>query len=299
MPRKRIRKWLNRIIAPRPGKLQHITDPNPEETMAGETPYAAGGTHQGLVRPNNEDRFLCDTERGLFIVADGMGGHVAGEQASQEAVRKLSELLTVEQMNEMLSSNASGDIPIADAIAQANEAILTAAAQDAGLEGMGSTVVLAILRDSIAHIANVGDSRAYLIRGYSAQLLTRDHSVAAFLAEQEQIHPEDVRIHPLRNQLTSVLGLQTPPQVHYAMVAIQPSDRIVLCSDGLWDMLPSDEIACIVNSCADPREAVYELIRSANKAGGHDNITAVVIMIGPAQDVMADQDEAETSVQIA
>jgi protein phosphatase len=244
-----------------------------------ETAWAAGASDRGLVRANNEDDFLFAPERGLFIVCDGMGGHSAGEIASSRAIHRLDELLSAEALAKACASPADIEDWLRQILQQANDEVLALGQGNEAWENMATTVVVGIVRDGALHAANLGDSRAYLIRNGQAQPLTRDHSVAAALVAQGQLEPERARAHPLRNQLTASLGLKQPVAPFHTRVPLQQQDRLVFCSDGLWDMLPDSEIARIASSPAPPAEVARELIRAANQAGGADNITVIVLIM--------------------
>jgi protein phosphatase len=138
-----------------------------------------------------------------------------------------------------------------------------------------------VLRDAVLYVANVGDSRAYLLRDGRPTLLTRDHSLAAALCEQGKIPAAAIRTHHLRNHLTMVLGSSEPLEPACSVHALQPGDQIVLCSDGLWDMLEDAEIASLCRQAATPYAATQALIAAANQAGGADNITVIVLAIQP------------------
>jgi serine/threonine protein phosphatase PrpC len=163
------------------------------------------------------------------------------------------------------------------ALTDADAALRTVTTAQPELQGMGSTAVIAVLRDSALHVANVGDSRAYLVRAGQAKLLSRDHSVAALLAERGEISPEEARKHPLRNQLRECLGGHRPPRPDYVCAPLWPGDRVVLCSDGLWDMVPDQQTAAMVAEGADPLEVARALVAAANASGGRDNITVIVL----------------------
>jgi len=271
--------WLRRLFADREQDVPSGDEERPPALPA-DAPWAAGGSDRGRLRENNEDAFLCDPGRGLFTVADGMGGHMSGEQASAVGVHTLGEFLTSERI-EQVSRGEGGDMQglLAEGLQRAHAAVVDLAAEHPDWGRIGSTVVVAILTDGVLHVANLGDSRAYLVRGGELQVLTRDHSIAAALLEQGQLSAEEARDHPLRNQLTGFLGMPKPIAPAYVTAAVQSGDRIVLCSDGLWDMLPDDEIARLALRNADPRDAVEELINAANAAGGLDNITAIVAAV--------------------
>ncbi len=257
-----------------------------EAVPAAETKgWAAGGTHRGRNRANNEDAFLCACERGLFVVCDGMGGQAAGEVASQKAVEALDELLSADRLKEMLAAGEEAvESTLCQALQEANEHVVALGEQNTSWAGMASTVVVALVDGERVHVANLGDSRAYQVRGQQVRVLTTDHSVAATLVAQGELTPEQARTHPLRNHLTSSLGIAEPMTPGYTCVEAAPGDRIVLCSDGLWDMLSDEEIARITASHSEPQETVQALIAAANEAGGRDNITAIVVVVGERQD---------------
>lgn len=230
----------------------------------------AAGTHQGRVRTNNEDRLYPTTSgtsdtASLFAVADGMGGHVAGEVASSTAI------------DVMLAT----DRPVEERVMAANEAIVEAAAGDRRLAGMGTTLTIAELDPAgSASIAHVGDSRAYLLREGVLRQLTVDHSVVAEYLAAGKIRPEDVARHPQRSMLTRALGLSRIVDVDTLTEDLQPGDRLLLCTDGLSSMITDDDIAARLAG-GTPDEAVWSLIEAANAAGGYDNVTVVVVDVGP------------------
>src|SRR4051794_788243 len=236
-------------------------------------------TDVGVVRANNEDTLLV--EDNLFAVADGMGGHAAGEVASLAAVEALRA--------------AFGQQPhtvggLIEAVRIANSAVWDRAAEDTSLRGMGTTVTVVALvqedgEDHVA-IANVGDSRAYLFRDGELGMLTDDHSVAEQLVREGRLTPEEAAVHPQRHVLTRVLGMG--PEVDVDCYPILPyrGDRFLLCSDGLINEVSESQIASVLRRLADPAEAARELVAMAKESGGHDNITVVVV------DVVDDDDRA-------
>jgi len=213
----------------------------------------------------------------LFVVADGMGGMAAGEQASREVVRVLQEVLTLERIRQM--EEGGGEALLREALQQANDTLLAVAQQHPEWRGMGSTAVVALLQGDTLHVANLGDSRAYLVRRGQLRMLSRDHSVIAELVERGMVLEEEAGSLNLRNQLTASLGGEEWVAPAYTAVTVQPGDRIVLCSDGLWDLVPDREIARLTWGHPDPQEAVQSLIDAANLAGGLDNITVIVIAV--------------------
>ena len=223
-------------------------------------------TNPGRKRSNNEDCYLSLPAYSLWMVADGMGGHEAGEVAS-DIVRQ-----TLEQKPNQ---------PLPDAIQAAHRAVLDAAARGVGAEGMGSTVVA--LRSNLEQyqIAWVGDSRSYLYSRSTGELelLTRDHSYVQMLLESGAIAANEAHTHPDRNIITQCLGSQELDAVTVDHVERQWQEQqwVLLCSDGLTDELSDEDIAQILKNCETPREATRELMQAALGAGGRDNITLQII----------------------
>ena len=233
----------------------------------------APATHQGMVRRNNEDAMYPETSGessgpAVFIVADGMGGHVAGEVASRLAV----------------DAAASSDNDPGDRVAAGNRAIREEVAREPTLEGMGTTMTLASLDDAgTATFGHVGDSRAYLFRSGDLRQLTEDHTLAAEYVTQGQIAPEDAASHPQRHILTRTLGLTRFVNVDEIELRLEPGDRLLLCSDGLTEMVSDDVIAGAFDDAA-PDDVAWNLVELANQAGGVDNITVIVVDVVSAGD---------------
>lgn len=226
----------------------------------------ATATHQGVVRQNNEDAVYPDSSGesegpAVLIVADGMGGHVAGEVASRLAV----------------NAAASTDLDPADRVAAGNRAIREEVAREPSLEGMGTTMTLVALgEDGTARFGHVGDSRAYHLRNGELAQLTEDHTVASELATLGQISADEAESHPQRHMLTRTLGLTRFVNVDELEVELAPGDRLLLCSDGLTEMVSDDVIAdALGNGTAD--DAAWKLVDLANEGGGVDNISVVVV----------------------
>jgi serine/threonine protein phosphatase PrpC len=225
----------------------------------------ATATHQGMVRDTNEDSVFPtssgeSSEDVLLIVADGMGGHVAGEVASRIAI----------------NAAASTDVDPADRVAAGNRAIREEVARDPALDGMGTTMTLLRIEQGVATIAHIGDSRAYLLRDGELSQLTDDHTVAAEYVAQGQLSPEEAATHPQRHMLLRTLGLTRFVNIDEITVEVLPGDRLLLCSDGLTEMVRDDAIASTLLD-GTPDEVVWELVEMANNAGGVDNITVVVV----------------------
>jgi protein phosphatase len=231
----------------------------------------ASMTDAGLVRKTNEDSFFADARLGLLMVADGMGGHAGGEVASRVAVATISALLKAGTPD----GNAGG--LIRGAIEQANTAILAEAEADPSLQGMGTTLVLAFCRGDSIHLAHVGDSRAYLIRDGSIQRLTEDHSLVAQMVKAGQLTAEEAPHYHLRNVVTRSLGNQKIAEPDLSVVEWNPGDFLLLCSDGLTNMVQESELRSLISrGGVDLERSCRQAIDLANQNGGRDNITAVL-----------------------
>ncbi len=270
----------------------------------------AGLTDIGRQRELNEDRYYFKVVQtsdegplGLLVVADGMGGHLAGEVASQWAVgtlkRELAPLFRPQDPSvtrrldaEALAAVGSGatvrleetDLArlLEHAVERANQVLLGYARKHTAEAGdLGSTLALVVVEGDRATIANVGDSRAYLWRSGQLRQLTEDHSVPGALLKQGRITPEEVYEHPHRHVLYRCLGLKPKVEVDiYPAVEIMPGDALLLCSDGLWDMVkPADRLAAFLASEASPKSICCRLVDAANEAGGEDNVTVVLARV--------------------
>jgi len=226
-------------------------------------------TDVGMVRQQNEDSFLA--EETLFVVADGMGGHNAGEVASALAVTTL-------KAGARLGIDTTEDFR--ELVQQANSAIYTASLDDSTQSGMGTTVTaLSIVEGEEPRVlvANVGDSRAYLWRSGALSRLSVDHSYVQELVNEGIITPEAARVHPRRNIVTRALGIDRSVMVDVFTHFVRTGDRIVLCSDGLVDEVADTEIAKVLGQHSDPQETAEALVMVANTNGGRDNTTVVVV----------------------
>ena len=222
-------------------------------------------TDTGLVRGNNEDSFLVDDERSLFAVADGMGGHRGGEVASRTAI-------------EALRAAIAAGRPVNDAIVRANEAVIARATGDPELTGMGTTmtaVVVAGGRQLL--IGHVGDSRAYLLHDGEMRRITDDHSLVEELVREGRLTPEQAESHPRRAIVTRALGVDAEVEVDLYTVDVTAGDRLLLCSDGLTTMVRDRDVERLVRGETDPQRAAEVLVDAANRAGGEDNTSVVVI----------------------
>jgi len=229
-------------------------------------------THVGMVRSANQDNLFVDGVSGLFIVADGMGGHNAGEVASDLAVREVSKLAKA-------GLDLSEDILviIEEALLGANEVIWAMSEHVPAWKGMGTTVVVALFRENLVWIGHVGDSRAYLIRSNDIIRLTEDHSLVAQWVAEGLIAPDRARFHPMRHVVSMALGTKDGIQPAVSQHSVEENDCILLCSDGLTEMLADPELLSIVLKAPSPEDACKRLVERANQKGGTDNITCVVV----------------------
>lgn len=243
---------------------------------------ASASSDPGKVRSGNEDSYFVDVDLGLLVVADGMGGHRSGEVASALAVRKVSESIAS-------ASTTEPHETLLDAIASAEEAVVEQSLSSEKDFGMGTTVVMAFLPQGNAlWIAHVGDSRAYLSRDGALELLTEDHTIYNQLRLAGQL-TDDPGMRPPRNMLSQAIGVGMPLSPEIESIELKPGDRIMLCTDGLTDMVNDTEIASVLGAAGAPADACTELVGLANNYGGADNITVVVA------DISGDQPDGKRS----
>lgn len=231
----------------------------------------ASATHRGMVRQNNEDSLFPDSSGesegpAVLMVADGMGGHVAGEVASRLAVN---------------AAASATDLDPGDRVAAANRAIREEVARQPELEGMGTTMTLVeLIPEGVARFGHVGDSRAYLYRDGELTQLTADHTVAAEMVALGQISPEEAEDHPRSHMILRCLGLTRFVNVDEFDLELAEGDRLLLCTDGLNSMVSAERIAETL-SRGSAEEAAWKLVELANQAGGNDNISVIVIDVSP------------------
>lgn len=242
-----------------------------------------GITDVGRQRQHNEDSYLVDDGISLYLVADGMGGHAAGEVASKIATEAVAEFIshTVEDdgtwphaYDESVSRNSNR---LMSALRIANSRVIEAMKKDARLRGMGTTVVAGLFDDKRASIAHVGDSRAYLIRGSEMSRITADHSWVFEQVRAGMLTEAEAEKHPLRNVITRALGGGNSVVPDVSEIDVREGDFFLFCSDGLTGMVSEEDILRIVTGATDLEEAARELVTRANEHGGHDNITAVLL----------------------
>lgn len=235
----------------------------------------AGRTDVGIIRSGNEDSYLMVPERGIFIVADGMGGHAAGEVASEMAVRFVAR--------ELGSLKGLSDDQVADrmrsAIRAGNGAIFQRTLTEHDKRGMGTTVTALVLYDTRFLIGQVGDSRAYLFRDGNLIQLTKDHSYVQEQVDAGYLTPEQARSHPYSNVITRCVGANSDVMPDIYLGTVQPKDLFLLASDGLTGMLEDAQLAELLGASQMPQELVDKLIAEANRHGGLDNITAILVRV--------------------
>lgn len=249
-------------------------EPLTEERIETDSTYDAGTTTQlmwgarsdvGCVRPHNEDSYLVQSP--LFCVCDGMGGHAAGEVASSIAVETIAK--TAPQ-----SADAAR---LAAAVEAANAAVIEAALNGLGKPGMGCTATCAYIENDTLAIAHVGDSRAYLLHEGTLIRVTRDHSYVEELVDAGEITADEARVHPNRSVITRALGSDPAMYADHFTLHIEEGDRLILCSDGLSSMIPDSDIESIATQSSTAQICVDNLVDAALAAGGHDNVTVVVV----------------------
>lgn len=251
-------------------------------------PSVGAKSDVGRVRDGNEDSYLV--QEPFFAVADGMGGHLAGDVASRMAIQTITEHSS--------GGTDTGPDDLARAMKNANSAIHDKASSDPSLHGMGTTCTLLLVGDSDIHIAHVGDSRAYLLRDGNLAQLTEDHTLVGRMVKEGRLKPEEAENHPQRSIITRALGVDENVEVDLINVSVEEGDKVLLCSDGLTSMIDVDSIRAALTNNDDPQTAVDTLIDLANEAGGEDNITAVLLVFdGGERGVVAHSADSATPLR--
>jgi protein phosphatase len=258
--------------------------------------HGAGVSDVGRKRRSNEDSYTTSDDLRLYVVADGMGGHAAGEVASRLAVESIERHIaaaqpdlppTVPSENSTLSlEDPSLPVParrVLNAIRLANQEIVRSVRRDQSMRGMGTTVVLAYIQGKRAYIGSVGDSRAYLVREGEIRQLTDDHTFVNEQVRAGTLTAQEARRHPARNILTRAVGSQEDIEADVIQEDLKPGDQILLCSDGLTTMVEDEDILDTLRGAGDPETGCKSLVDLANQRGGDDNITAVLILAGRPQ----------------
>lgn len=244
---------------------------------------AAGLSDVGCIRKHNEDNLLVDLELGLFLVADGLGGHAAGEVASRIVVEKVEEFIAqTAERDRTWPLDYDARIPydgnrLKASLILSDQAILDDIRENPERESMGSTVVACLVKGDCVTMAHVGDSRAYLLNMDGIRQITRDHSWVADQVANGILTAEEARKHPFRNVITQALGNGGELEVSIQELQVKEMDRLLLCSDGLSGMVPDEEIWKIVQNCDSLVIAAEQLVKKALENGGEDNVTVVLV----------------------
>ena len=251
-------------------------------------------TDTGLLRRSNEDAVLAmplpDAAGGpaaLYALADGMGGCQEGEVASTLALSALAQYVSARLGGKGGQETAAAAWPqqaervLRDAVEEANRQVC--ASRTARQNDMGTTLVALLVGGDRACVVNVGDSRAYLFRGGTLRRLTTDHSLVATMVAAGLITPDEVYTHPQRNIITRSLGARAEVEADAFQIEVRPGDSVLLCSDGLWEMVRDPEIAAVLTTAPDPQSAADALVSLANRNGGADNISVMVVQIAEGQ----------------
>lgn len=242
-------------------------------------------THPGMVRKLNEDSLVSRDDAGLWAVADGMGGHQAGDLASQTVKRALEQVPVAPSLSALLQATRK-------AISEANAELLSLDAQYDPSRVPGSTVAILLIHKDEAAVAWAGDSRIYRLRDGETQQVTRDHSHVQELVDQHLINPEEAESHPMANVITRAVGIEEPVELDVLHFRVAPGDRFLLCSDGLSRLLTLEEIHDQLRS-GDQHEAVRSLLHTALVRGAPDNVT--IISVERAEP----EDDTEDSTRVA
>ena len=233
----------------------------------------AAKTDVGRARDRNEDAFYGGAH--VFAVADGLGGHNAGDVASKLAMEPIKAL------DRKLDDLPGDEVPdtLTDTVLEANRAVYRKAQDDAKVRGMGTTLTAVAIGDGSAHLAHVGDSRCYLLRGGAMNQLSSDHTLVARMVQEGKLTPEEAEVHPQRSILTRALGAEPEVDVDSLRIDLQKGDRLLLCSDGLSSVIGEERIREVLTSADELEAGCERLIDEANAHGGPDNITVIVVEI--------------------
>jgi len=231
-------------------------------------------TSTGLVRTNNEDALCVNGAYGLFAVADGMGGHQAGEVASRLALSVLNQ-----EFQRLVDEGGEAGQALLQAAKQANHEVFEESRRNDMYKGMGTTLSACAVRDQNLFLVHVGDSRVYLVRSGEMLQLTEDHSMVQELLNEGRIRAEDVPVHPYRNVLSRALGTEPELQLDFRQVPAQAGDRLLLCTDGLTTQVSDEEIRVLIAGAVDPEKGARELLQLALDQGGTDNITLILVVL--------------------
>lgn len=258
------------------GTASAYTQENDRRRLVAPTDHLCAITDVGRVRDHNEDTFHVSEDGRLLIVADGMGGHEAGEVASALAVEVVAEFFATKRQQATDSSAESIELLLVEAFTTAHQEVLEAARSREGCRGMGTTLITACVHGDQLYICHVGDVRCYVRTATGLEQVTQDHSVVGALVLAGELTSEEARVHPRKNEILQAVGLSNGIIPEVSSRTLSNGDRVLLCSDGLWEALSDEEICAIVDWDGSMRQRAIQLVDRANEAGGHDNITVVL-----------------------
>ncbi|MBQ6795126.1 MAG: Stp1/IreP family PP2C-type Ser/Thr phosphatase [Clostridia bacterium] len=230
-------------------------------------------TDVGMRRHNNEDSYIVNVSGNdkIFIVADGMGGHNAGEIASLEACRITESFV--------LEGKGNIDDVLRDGVVKANRDIYVRSCENDAMKGMGTTIDVCVIDGNKLHIAHVGDSRVYIVNNESIRRVTRDHSIVGMMLEEGSITEEEARVHPQRNYITRAVGSSANIEVDIICEEIHSGEWVLMCTDGLTNMIEREVLHSVIKNSDSVDDAAEELVRRAKENGGDDNITVILFRV--------------------
>lgn len=238
---------------------------------------AFGLTHTGKSRSHNEDCFFIAPQKKLYIVADGMGGHNAGEIASFEAVQALTDFFLSGEDREALENQDSPESKLMAGFLEAHQKVIEMARKYDSYAGMGCTMAAALITGTVLHFCHLGDARVYLFNKDGLHCLTLDHSLVMSLVRAGKMTVANARRSPIKNHLSQAIGTSSHIKPEYGCRLLSTGDKVLLCTDGLWDMLQDEEIQDILKRDDSPETLCRQLVEKALDNGGRDNITAIII----------------------
>ena len=282
--RKTVSALRNRISG-KPDNWIPVSEESSRRSLSAPSRRLCAVTDLGRCRRNNEDKYFLSTDCRLWIVADGMGGHAAGEVASALTIEAIAASMDSpgEQRPAAAHRVSAGD-RLQNAFAAAQNLVLGHSLKDNRCQGMGSTAIAGFMDGEALYLCHVGDVRGYHWSEGQFSLVTNDHSLVWDLVRSGLMSPEEARFHSERGKVTQAIGSLKGIRPDLARLALKPRDRILLCSDGLWEELADRDICKIVGSEGSMRELASLLVDQANQAGGKDNITAVLYEHTAARD---------------
>jgi PPM family protein phosphatase len=262
-----------------------VLQENSRRSLSAPRPWLCAVTDIGRLRANNEDTYLLSDGGELWIVADGMGGHAAGEVASALTVKAIADAIYTSDKGPPSFEPSVHRARLTEAFAYASTIVFSHGLTNKECEGMGSTAIAGLMNGEALHLCHVGDARGYHLSKGKFRRVTNDHSLVWQLVMSGLLDSDQARLHPHRGRVTQAIGMASiRPDITSLM--LKPADRVLLCSDGLWEALPEPEIAEIVASTGAMLELASMLVDRANAASGKDNITAVLYEHGARHDAV-------------